>query len=146
MQTAARRCYTDWLPAIHGKTMTTINLTVDNFDKTVTDNDMVVVDFWAPWCAPCRFFSPVFEATSDKYPDVVFGKVNTEEQQDLAGMFGIRSIPTLMILREKVILYSEAGALPGNALEEIIGKAKALDMAKVHEEIAKTHAEESTGS
>jgi thioredoxin 1 len=88
----------------------------------------------------------VFEATSDKYPDVVFGKVNTEEQPDLAGMFGIRSIPTLMILREKVILYSEAGALPGNALEEIIGKAKALDMAKVHEEIAKGHTEESAGS
>jgi thioredoxin 1 len=88
----------------------------------------------------------VFEATADKFPDVVFGKVNTEEQPDLAGMFGIRSIPTLMILREKVILYSEAGALPANALEEIIGKAMALDMATVHEEIAKGRAEESAGS
>ena len=117
--------------------MTTINLTNENFDKTVTDNDMVVVDFWAPWCAPCRFFSPVFEAASDKYPEVVFGKVNTEEERELAGMFGIRSIPTLMILREKVILYSEAGALPANALEDIVSKAKALDMVKVHEEIAK---------
>ena len=117
--------------------MTTINLTNENFDKTVTDNDMVVVDFWAPWCAPCRFFSPVFEAASDKYPEVVFGKVNTEEERELAGMFGIRSIPTLMILREKVILYSEAGALPANALEDIVSKAKALDMATVHEEIAK---------
>ncbi len=116
--------------------MTTINLTKDNFDKTVMGNDMVVVDFWAPWCGPCRFFSPVFEAASDKHPDIVFGKVNTEEQPDLAGMFGIRSIPTLMILREKVILYSEAGALPESALEEIIGKAQALDMAEVHAQIA----------
>ena len=122
--------------------MTTINLTNENFDKTVTDNDMVVVDFWAPWCAPCRFFSPVFEAASDKYPEVVFGKVNTEEERELAGMFGIRSIPTLMILREKVILYSEAGALPANALEDIVSKAKALDMVKVHEEIAKERTRE----
>ena len=126
--------------------MTTINLTKDNFDATVMDNEMVVVDFWAPWCAPCRFFSPVFEATSDKFPGVVFGKVNTEEQPDLAGMFGIRSIPTLMILREKVILYSEAGALPANALEEIIGKAKALDMETVHAEVAKGRTEEQAGS
>jgi thioredoxin 1 len=125
--------------------MTTINLTKENFDTTVMDNEMVIVDFWAPWCAPCRFFSPVFEATADKFPDVVFGKVNTEEQPDLAGIFGIRSIPTLMILREKVILYSEAGALPANALEEIIGKARALDMATVHEEIAKGRAEEQAG-
>jgi thioredoxin 1 len=120
--------------------MTTINLTNENFDKTMTDNDMVVVDFWAPWCAPCRFFSPVFEAASEKYPGVVFGKVNTEEEPELAGMFGIRSIPTLMILREKVILYSEAGALPANALEDIVSKAKALDMVKVHEEIARERA------
>jgi len=123
--------------------MTTINLTKDNFDKTVAQSDTVVVDFWAPWCAPCRFFSPVFEAASDKHPGVVFGKVNTEEEPELAGMFGIRSIPTLMILREKVILYSEAGALPANALEDIVTKAKALDMVKVHEEIAKERPAES---
>jgi thioredoxin 1 len=122
--------------------MTTINLTKDNFDKTVAQSDTVVVDFWAPWCAPCRFFSPVFEAASDKHPGVVFGKVNTEEEPELAGMFGIRSIPTLMILREKVILYSEAGALPANALEDIVTKAQALDMAKVHEEIAKERSSE----
>jgi len=101
------------------------------------------VDFWAPWCAPCRFFSPVFEAASDKHPGVVFGKVNTEEEPELAGMFGIRSIPTLMILREKVILYSEAGALPAHALEDIVTKAQALDMVKVHEEIAKERSSDS---
>jgi len=123
--------------------MTTINLTKDNFDKTVAQSDTVVVDFWAPWCAPCRFFSPVFEAASDKHPGVVFGKVNTEEEPELAGMFGIRSIPTLMILREKVILYSEAGALPAHALEDIVTKAQALDMVKVHEEIAKERSSDS---
>ena len=123
--------------------MTTINLTKDNFDKTVAESDTVVVDFWAPWCAPCRFFSPVFEAASDKHPGVVFGKVNTEEEPELAGMFGIRSIPTLMILREKVILYSEAGALPAHALEDIVTKAQALDMVKVHEEIAKERSSDS---
>ena len=117
--------------------MTTINLTRDNFDETVSGNDMVVVDFWAPWCAPCRFFSPVFEAASEKHQDVVFAKINTDEQQELAGMFGIRSIPTLMIMREKVVLYHEAGALPAQALEEILEKARALDMAKVHEELAR---------
>ncbi len=117
--------------------MTTINLTRDNFDETVSGNDMVVVDFWAPWCAPCRFFSPVFEAAAEKHQDVVFAKINTDEQQELAGMFGIRSIPTLMIMREKVVLYHEAGALPAQALEEILEKARALDMAKVHEELAR---------
>ncbi len=115
--------------------MTTVNLTKDNFDRTVRSHPMVVVDFWAPWCAPCRFFSPVFEAASDKYPDVVFGKVNTEEERELAGMFGMRSIPTLMILRDSVILYSEAGALRPNEFEDILDKAKALDMDKVHQEI-----------
>jgi thioredoxin 1 len=125
--------------------MATIDLTKDNFDATVMDNEMVVVDFWAPWCAPCRFFAPVFEATADKFPGVVFGKVNTEEQPDLAGMFGIRSIPTLMILREKVILYSEAGALQASALEDLIGKARALDMAAVHEEVAKGRVQEQAG-
>ena len=122
--------------------MTTINLTQDNFDQTVSQNDMVVVDFWAPWCAPCRFFSPVFEAAAEKHADIVFAKVNTDEQQQLAGMFGIRSIPTLMIMRDKVVLYHEAGALPAQALDDILEKARAIDMAKVHEEIEREQAEQ----
>ena len=116
--------------------MATIELTQDNFDQTVTDNPMVIVDFWAPWCGPCRGFAPVYEKASESHPDVVFAKVNTDEQQELAGAFGIRSIPTLMVFREKVILFQQAGALPGNALEQVITQAKSVDMAKVREEIA----------
>jgi thioredoxin 1 len=115
--------------------MTTINLTQDNFERTVSESPMVIVDFWAPWCHPCRAFGPTFEAASEKFPDVVFGKVNTEEEQSLAGMFNIRSIPTLMILRDNVILYSEAGALRAPDLDDIITKAKALDMEVVRREI-----------
>jgi len=122
--------------------MTTVNLTKDNCDKTVSDNPMVIVDFWAPWCAPCRFFSPVFEEASSQHPDVVFAKVNTEEEPDLAGSFGIRSIPTLMILREKIILYSEAGALQQSQLQALIDQAKALDMEAVHRDIAAQKANE----
>jgi len=113
----------------------TIDLTNENFEKTVNDNPMVVVDFWAPWCGPCRGFAPVYEQASDSHPDVVFAKVNTDEQQELAGTFGIRSIPTLMVFREKVILFQQAGALPGSALEQVISQAKSLDMAKVHEDV-----------
>ena len=116
--------------------MATIELTQDNFDQTVTDNPMVIVDFWAPWCGPCRGFAPVYEKASETHPDVVFAKVNTDEQQALAGAFGIRSIPTLMVFREKIILFQQAGALPGNALEQVIGQARSIDMAKVREEIA----------
>ena len=116
--------------------MAIVELTKDNFEKTVNDHPIVVVDFWAPWCGPCRGFAPVFEKSSESHPDVVFAKVNTDEQQELAGAFGIRSIPTLMVFREKVILFQQAGALPGGALEQVISQAKTLDMAKVHQEVA----------
>jgi len=116
--------------------MATVALTKDNFDQIINGNDMVLVDFWAPWCGPCRGFAPVFEAASEKHGDIVFAKVNTDEEQELAASFNIRSIPTLMFFREKVILYSQAGALPGSALEQVISKGKELDMAVVHKEIA----------
>jgi thioredoxin len=128
-------CYTR--PSAVGEFfVATIALSKDNFEQVVTGNDMVLIDFWAPWCGPCRGFAPVFEAASEKHKDIVFAKVNTEEEQELAASFNIRSIPTLMFFRERVILYSEAGTLPGSALEQVIAKGKELDMAVVHKEIA----------
>ena len=120
--------------------MATVEVTQENFEKIVAGNNMVVVDFWAPWCGPCRSFAPAYETASEKFPDVVFAKVNTEEQQTLAGYFQIRSIPTLMIFREKIIIFSQPGALSGSALEQVVEKAKILDMDEVRREIEQERA------
>jgi thioredoxin 1 len=120
--------------------MSTVTLTKDNFEQVVTGSDTVIVDFWAPWCGPCRSFAPTFEAASEKHPGVVFAKVNTEEEPELAGSFNIRSIPTLMVFREKVILFSQPGALPASALETVIQKSQELDMQEVHRQIAEEEA------
>lgn len=116
--------------------MAVINLTAADFEKTITDNEIVIFDFWAEWCGPCKQFGPVFEAVSEKFPEIVFAKVNVEEEQELAGMFQVRSIPTLVFMREKIVVFSNPGAIPGNALEEGINQLLALDMAKVHQDLA----------
>jgi thioredoxin 1 len=123
----------------------TVAITKDTFKQTVEKDGIVLIDWWAPWCGPCRSFAPTYEKVAKKHPDVTFAKVNTEEEQELAGSFDIRSIPTLMILRDRVLIFSQPGALPEAALEDLIGQARALDMDKVRAEIAeheKTHATE----
>ncbi len=116
--------------------MATVELTTDNFRDVIENNDLVLVDFWASWCGPCKNFAPVFEEASDEHEDIVFAKVDTEEQQQLAAQFQVRSIPTLAIFREQILVYSQPGALPPSALEQLIEQAKGLDMDKVRADIA----------
>ena len=120
--------------------MATVALTKENFEQTLTDNDIVLVDFWADWCGPCKMFAPIYEDASDKHPDVVFGKVDTEAEPELAGFFEIGAIPTLMAFRGQIGVFSQAGVMPGAALDDLIGQVKDLDMEAVREEIAEHEA------
>lgn len=121
--------------------MATVEITNQNFQATIQKGGIVLLDFWAEWCGPCRAFAPVFEKASEKYADVTFGKIDTEAQQELAGAAQIQAIPTLMLFRDGVLLFRESGALPAAALDELVGQALKLDMSKVKEEIAKHQAE-----
>ena len=123
--------------------MATVDLTKDTFESTIDDNDIVLVDFWAEWCGPCKMFAPWYEEISEQHDDVVFGKVDTEDQQELAASFGIRSIPTIMAFRDNVLVFSQPGALPKEAIEDLIGQVKGLDMDEVRAAIEEHEASHS---
>jgi thioredoxin len=122
--------------------MATVELNKGNFEDVVTRNEMVIIDFWASWCGPCKSFAPVFEAASEQHQDIVFGKVNADDEQELGAAFSIRSIPFVMLLREKVVIFAQAGALPAEGLESVIRQARTLDMAQVHKEVAEQQAQQ----
>jgi thioredoxin 1 len=119
-----------------------LDLNKDNFQSAIEDNDIAILDFWAPWCGPCKSFAPIFEKVAGENPDIAFAKINTEEEQELGAMFAIRSIPTLMIFREQIAVFSQPGALPEGALNELIGKVKDLDMDEVRRQIAEMEKQE----
>ncbi len=121
--------------------MATINLTKENLESTILNNDTVIIDFWAEWCGPCKMFGPIFEEASERHPDVVFAKVDTEKEQELAGYFQVRSIPMVVAFREQIGIFQQPGMLQGTQLDEILGKIKALDMDEVRADIAKQEEE-----
>ena len=121
--------------------MATINITAENFEETITDNDIVLVDFWADWCGPCKRFGPVYEKASEEYDGIVFAKLDTDANYELTSQLGIEGIPTLMAFREGVLVFNQAGALPGSALTQVLDAVKGLDMEEVHAQVAKLKAE-----
>ena len=123
--------------------MAIVELTKENFEQVITSNATVIVDYWAPWCGPCRGFAPVFEKVAEKNPDIVFAKVNTDEEQEIAAHFQIRSIPTLMVFREQIIVFSQPGALPQGAFEQVVARSKALDMDEVRKQVQAQDTQES---
>jgi thioredoxin 1 len=126
--------------------MAVVELTKENFESTITSNATVIIDYWAPWCGPCRGFAPIYERVAEQHPDVVFAKVNTDEEQEIAAHFQIRSIPTLMVFRDQIIVFAQPGALPQGAFEQVIEKTKALDMDDVRRQIGERQAAAGNGA